>query len=240
MFSFETIKTIQLCSSKQCDLYFVIPSWHWSFPFTDTLKAAKQRRWGLLKRPWNRGLGEQRWPVPDPFYKPFRASGGTVCGAIHRQHFGLHVLLGGNYQWCFHVALANDAEGCVCCVSGWYGCSWLFQILPKIWVFKAPSSSPGFSKFPCVWWGFTCWFVWVWPLTMRRTLLTCSRTWLPCEITSWSICGGSEFAMKPHSFFWFQLTSAILSCFKEFFRSQSGPWPARSRLEAQENEPSMQ
>lgn len=25
-FSFEMIKTIQLCSSKQCDLYFVIPS----------------------------------------------------------------------------------------------------------------------------------------------------------------------------------------------------------------------
>lgn len=70
-----------------------------------------------------------------------------MCGAIHRQHFGLHVLLGGNHQWCFHVALA---EGCACCVSGWYGCSWLFQILPKIWVFKAPSSSPGFSKLPSV------------------------------------------------------------------------------------------
>ena len=28
-----------------------------------------------------------------------------MCGAIHRQHFGLHVLLGGNHQWCFHVPL---------------------------------------------------------------------------------------------------------------------------------------
>ena len=38
-FSFEMIKTIQLCSSKQCDLYFVIPSWHWSFPFSCPFKS---------------------------------------------------------------------------------------------------------------------------------------------------------------------------------------------------------